>query len=67
MLSRSGMPESCSRRGSPWAVNLLVLPSVAVAVGVSDCVPQGVQVIGSRYREDLCLNAAETMEPGVRF
>ena len=44
------------------AVNLLGLPAVAVPCGLSDGVPLGVQVIGGRYREDLCLDAAEVIE-----
>jgi amidase len=44
------------------AVNLLGLPSAAVPVGKAGAVPLGVQVIGSRYREDLCLDAAEAIE-----
>jgi len=44
------------------AVNLLGLPAVAVPTGLADDVPVGVQVIGSRYREDLCLDAAEVIE-----
>ena len=44
------------------AVNLLGLPSVAVPVGVDGGIPQGVQVIGPRFREDLCLDAAEAIE-----
>jgi amidase len=43
-------------------VNLLGLPSVAIPVGVADGLPQSVQVIGPRYREDLCLDAAEAIE-----
>jgi amidase len=44
------------------AVNLLGLPAAAVPTGLADGVPVGVQVIGSRYREDLCLDAAEVIE-----
>ena len=44
------------------AVNLLGLPAVAVPTGRAGHVPLGVQVIGSRYREDLCLDAAEVIE-----
>ena len=43
-------------------MNLLGLPAVAVPVGRPADVPPGVQVIGSRYREDLCLDAAEMIE-----
>jgi amidase len=34
----------------------------AVPTGLSNGIPLGVQVIASRYREDLCLDAAETIE-----
>ncbi|HYB36761.1 MAG TPA: amidase family protein [Mycobacterium sp.] len=44
------------------AVNVLGLPAVAVPAGIVDGLPLGVQVIGSRYREDLCLDAAEAIE-----
>jgi amidase len=50
------------------AVNLLGLPSVAVPVGAMPAagapagLPLGVQVIASRYREDLALDAAEIIE-----
>jgi Asp-tRNA(Asn)/Glu-tRNA(Gln) amidotransferase A subunit family amidase len=40
------------------AVNALGLPAVAVPVGVADGLPQVVQIIGPRYREDLVLDAA---------
>jgi amidase len=42
--------------------NLLGLPSVAVPVGEADGLPQVVQVIGQRFREDTCLDAAEAIE-----
>jgi amidase len=44
------------------AVNLLGLPAVAVPVGCEGGLPQAVQVIGPRFREDLCLDAAEAIE-----
>jgi len=44
------------------AVNVLGLPAVAVPVGTADGLPQSVQVIAPRYREDLCLDAAEAIE-----
>ena len=42
--------------------NLLGLPSVAVPVQVADGLPQGVQLIGPRFHEDLCLDAAGVIE-----
>ena len=44
------------------AVNLLGFPAVSVPTGVAGGLPLGVQVIGARYREDLCLDAAEAIE-----
>ncbi|MDF5751623.1 amidase (plasmid) [Spongiactinospora sp. TRM90649] len=46
------------------AVNLLGLPSVVVPVGEADGLPRAVQVIGPRFREDLCLRAAAAIEAG---
>lgn len=47
------------------AVNALGLPAVALPVGVEGGLPQEVQVIGPRYREDLCLDAAAAIEDRV--
>lgn len=44
--------------------NLLGLPVAVVPVGMGAAsgLPQGVQLFGARYREDLCLDAAEAIE-----
>lgn len=44
------------------AANTLGLPAVALPVGIADGLPQAVQLIGGRFREDLCLDAAEAIE-----
>ncbi len=43
-------------------VNLLGLPSVALPVMSESGFPQVVQIIGPRFREDLCLDAAYAIE-----
>jgi amidase len=48
-----------------YSVNLLGLPSAAVPTGIVDGVPIGVQLIGQRFREDLCLDAAQAIENAV--
>jgi amidase len=48
-----------------YGVNGLGLPSAAVPTGLHDGVPMGVQIIGPRLREDLCLDAAEAVERGT--
>ncbi len=45
-----------------YGVNLLGLPSASVPTGLHDGVPVGVQVVGPRFREDLCLDAAQAIE-----
>jgi amidase len=47
------------------AVNALGLPALAVPVSIAGGLPQVVQVIGPRYREDLCLDAASAVEDRV--
>ncbi len=47
------------------AVNLLGLPSVGVPTGLYQGTPVGVQIVGRRYREDTCLDAAEAIERSV--
>jgi amidase len=44
------------------ALSTLGLPAVVVPTGVSAGLPTAVQVIGPRYREDVCLDAAEIIE-----
>ncbi|MBS0517656.1 MAG: amidase family protein [Proteobacteria bacterium] len=40
----------------------LGLPSVSVPTGLVEGLPVGVQVVAGRFREDLCLDAAEVIE-----
>ena len=45
-------------------MNLLGLPVACVPTGLAAGLPTGVQVIGDRFREDLCLAAAAAIERG---
>jgi amidase len=61
-LSTAGVAEIVRGMRMAVAVNALGLPAVALPVGTGDGLPRAVQVIGRRYREDLCLDAAAALE-----
>jgi len=42
--------------------NVLGLPAAVVPAGTAGGLPVGVQLIADRFREDRCLDAAETIE-----
>lgn len=44
------------------AINVLGLPAAVVPVGLAKGAPVGVQIVASRYREDICLDAAAAIE-----
>jgi len=44
------------------AINYLSLPAGVVPVGFADNLPAAVQIVGRRFREDLILDAMETIE-----
>jgi amidase len=48
-----------------FGVNYLGLPAGVVPVGLVDGLPAGVQIIGRRFREDLILDAMESVEARV--
>ena len=47
------------------AVSVLGLPVVTTPIGFAGGAPVGLQLIGSRYREDVCLDAAAAIEARV--
>jgi amidase len=61
-LDNGRVAETIRGMRMAMAVNALGLPAVALPVGIGDGLPQAVQVIGPRYREDLCLDAAAAIE-----
>ncbi|MGH8712893.1 MAG: amidase family protein [Casimicrobiaceae bacterium] len=61
--------ESAARTAAVWrecatlmAIPVLGLPAAVVTTGIAGGLPVGVQLIGPRFREDLCLAAAEAIE-----
>ena len=46
------------------AIPFMGLPGLTVSTGLVGRVPVGVQVVSTRYREDLCLLAGEAIEAG---
>ena len=44
------------------AISVLGLPGLSVPMGLSNGVPVGVQIVGGRFREDMCLAAGEAIE-----
>ncbi len=61
----SGMELTLDRLRFITAANVLGLPAAAVPTGVSDGLPTAVQVYADRWREDLCLAGAETIESAL--
>lgn len=45
--------------------NLLGIPSVCVPCGIEGGLPRGVQIYADRWREDVCLQAAEIVEAAM--
>jgi amidase len=61
-LSEGRVAETIGTMRMAMAVNALGLPAVALPAGIGEGLPQAMQVIGPRYREDLCLDAAAAIE-----
>jgi amidase len=64
-LEEGRVAETIHSMRMAMAVNALGLPAVALPVGIEGGLPQAVQVIGPRYRENLCLDAAGAIEDGL--
>ena len=55
--------ELIHKQGMLYLVNLLGLPAASVPTGlIEDNIPVGVQLVGRRFREDQCLDAAAAIE-----
>jgi amidase len=61
-LTAAGMAAIMGSMRLVTACNLLGLPAAVVPVGIAGGLPQAVQLIATRYREDRCLAAAEMIE-----
>jgi amidase len=56
------MDEVLDAQRPQLLVPLLGIPAVAVPTGLAGGLPMGVQILGRRFREDLCLDAAGVIE-----
>ena len=62
LKGKEAMARIMSAQDPLFVFNLLGLPSISVPISIADDIPIGVQLVASRFREDLCLAAAETIE-----
>lgn len=65
LTSAERMAEILSAQQTQYMVNFLGLPAAAVPTGLVDGIPMGVQLIGRRFEEAACLDAAEVIENAV--
>lgn len=61
----NGLDTALGRVPFILPANVLGLPSLALPMGVADGLPTGIQIYGQRWREDVCLSTAETIEAQV--
>ena len=61
-LESAGIERILAAMRMVVTINLLGLPAAAVPVGIEAGLPQVVQVIGQKFREDTCLEAASVIE-----
>ena len=59
------LQELISALLSSYSINVLGLPSAAVPMGLNEGGPYWLQIVGKRFREDMCLDAAEAIESNV--
>ncbi len=64
-LEKESLTEFMNSLRLTTAMNLIGFPAAVVPVGVAGGLPLGVQIIGARYREDMCLDAAEAVEQAL--
>jgi len=65
IASSANMQQLDAALGLTVTCNLLGLPAAVVPVGVAHGLPQAVQIIGARYQEMACLDAAEVIEASL--
>lgn len=61
----SGLELTIDRIRFVTPANVLGIPAIALPMGVADGLPTGVQIYADRWREDLCLLGAETIEAEI--
>ncbi|TNE35745.1 MAG: amidase [Alphaproteobacteria bacterium] len=64
-LDEARVPSMLLEQAPLYAMNLLGLPSIALPTGLVDGLPTGVQIVGRKFHEADCLDAAEVVEAEV--
>jgi amidase len=65
VLPDTGVELTVDRIRFITPANVLGIPAAALPMGVADGLPTGVQIYADRWREDLCLFGAETIEAEI--
>jgi amidase len=62
LISAAGVAELISAQSASQAISMLGLPGLSVPMGLIDGLPMGVQLVATKFREDLCLYVGRAIE-----
>jgi amidase len=62
LISATHVEELISAQSPMQAISMLGLPGLSVPTGLVECVPMGVQLVATKFREDLCLHIGAALE-----
>ena len=66
-VSAARMKELLAIQSPLLITAMLGLPGLSVPIGVAEGLPTGVQIVATRYREDIALAAGEVIERAIGF
>jgi amidase len=62
LISAAGVEELISAQSALQTISMLGLPGLSVPTGLIDGLPMGVQLVATKFREDLCLHIGAILE-----